>query len=106
MIKRVCPVVLENETMEYTFNLKIFNQQGVIARVCLLMERRGFSVSYISIEPCAETDLSIMRLRVLGDFLKRNQIILQLNKLVNVIEVQEEIKEIDISHEKIIMSYN
>lgn len=92
--------------MEYSFNLKINNRQGVIARIALLLERRSFSISHISIQTIGSLDFAEMKLVVNGSPIKKDQILAQLQKLIDVIAVKEEISENRFIKEKIVMSYN
>jgi acetolactate synthase I/III small subunit len=92
--------------MEYSIILKINNRQGLIARIALLLERRSFTISHMSIQSFRSSDLAEMKLVVNGSPARKSQILVQLQKLIDVIEVREEILENSLIREKIVMSYN
>jgi acetolactate synthase small subunit len=94
--------------MEHSFYLKINNKQGLIARIALLLERRGYSINHLNINS-GNGDLAEMELKVVGSLSKKEQIKEQLKKLVDVIDVKENAKPntvLNLFSEKIILSYN
>jgi acetolactate synthase I/III small subunit len=94
--------------MEQYLKLMINNRQGLIARIALLLERRGYIVTSLAITPVKNTDLSEMELRILGTSDRKGQIREQLKKLVDIIEVTERLEDScrNIPSEKIVLSYN
>lgn len=70
-----------------TLELKVINHPGVMMHIVSLFARRAFNLEGIACIPCADRIHSRIWLRVMDDS-KLNQIVSQLDKLVDVLEVE------------------
>jgi len=65
------------------------NKSGVLARVASLFSARGFNIDSLTVGETEEPDFSRMTIVVAGDEAIMEQVRKQLEKLVNVVKVQE-----------------
>lgn len=65
------------------------HKPGVLHRVSNMFRRRGFNIESISVGPTEKRDLARMTITVNGDQKIIDQVIKQLNKLIDVIEVSK-----------------
>jgi acetolactate synthase small subunit len=76
--------------MEHTFNLAINDKAGIIIRIAMVLERRGYTISHIQIHPEKTNEgFSQMTIKASGDLLKKEQIIKQFEKLVDVYSAKD-----------------
>jgi len=80
--------------MEKRLRLIIDPKPGIVIRVALVLERRGYSMESMKISR-EENGLAVMHLHVEGENGRWEQIKKQLLKLIDVIEVTE-VSELDI----------
>lgn len=78
---------MNNDIRKHTISVLVENRPGVLARVAGLFARRGFNID--SLVVCATEDATISRMTVvtMGDEGDLEQIIKQLNKLIDVINI-------------------
>lgn len=81
--------------MEKRLRLLVDPRAGIVIRVALVLERRGYSMESMKISRNVEDGLAIMHLHVEGEDSRWEQIKLQLAKLIDVVKV-EEVSAIDI----------
>ncbi|MFI1761501.1 acetolactate synthase small subunit [Streptomyces sp. NPDC020800] len=74
---------------KHTLTISLENKAGALTRVAGLFSRRGFNIESLSVGPSDEPTTSRMSIVVDVDERPLEQIIQQLDKLVNVISVQE-----------------
>ncbi|MEU9988834.1 acetolactate synthase small subunit [Streptomyces sp. NPDC048045] len=74
---------------KHTLTISLENRAGALTRVAGLFSRRGFNIESLSVGPSDEPATSRMSIVVDVDERPLEQIIQQLDKLVNVISVQE-----------------
>jgi acetolactate synthase small subunit len=76
--------------MKDTFNLTITfsSYEGLIPRIALLTERRGFNIESLAVQK-GEEELSCLYLQLTGPDEKFDQICSQILKLVDVVSVGE-----------------
>ncbi|MFF7751929.1 acetolactate synthase small subunit [Streptomyces sp. NPDC007971] len=74
---------------KHTLTISLENKAGALTRVAGLFSRRGFNIESLSVGPSDEPATSRMSIVVDVDERPLEQIIQQLDKLVNVISVQE-----------------
>jgi acetolactate synthase-1/3 small subunit len=74
--------------MEKRLRLIIDPKPGIVIRVALVLERRGYSMESMKISR-DESDLAVMHLHVEGENGRWEQIKKQLVKLIDVVEVTE-----------------
>jgi acetolactate synthase I/III small subunit len=75
--------------MRHTISVLVENKFGVLTRVAGLFSGRGYNIDTLNVAPTQEPSLSRMTIVTRGDDATVEQIVKQLNKLVNVIEVED-----------------
>lgn len=75
--------------MTYTLSVLVENQFGVLARVAGMFSGRGFNIDTLNVAPTNDPEVSRITVVVRGDDKVLDQIIKQLRKLVNVVEVSD-----------------
>lgn len=75
--------------MRHTISVKVENKFGVLARIAGMFSGRGFNIDTLNVGPTMDDSTSRMTLVVHGDQKTLEQVIKQLNKLVDVISVQD-----------------
>jgi acetolactate synthase small subunit len=74
---------------KHTFRLLIDPRPGIMLRVGLVLERRSFSVVHMDIvEDAYHNGLHEMTVKAFGEDIKLEQIIKQLEKMIDVSEVE------------------
>ena len=71
----------------HQLNVLVENKAGVLARVANLFSRRAYNIYSLSVAPTGDGRLSLMEIVVEVDSTPLEQIVKQLNKLVNVVEI-------------------
>jgi len=75
--------------MRHTISVLVENKFGVLVRIAGLFSGRGFNIDTLNVAPTQDVTQSRMTIVVKGDEAVLEQIIKQLNKLIDVIEVQD-----------------
>jgi len=75
--------------MRHTISVLVENKFGVLTRVAGLFSGRGYNIDTLNVGPTHDPKLSRMTVVTRGDDATVEQIVKQLNKLVDVIEVQD-----------------
>ncbi len=75
--------------MRHTISVLVENKFGVLTRVAGLFSGRGYNIDSLNVAPTHDPKSSRMTIVTRGDDATVQQIVKQLNKLVNVIEVQD-----------------
>jgi len=75
--------------MRHTLSVLVENKFGVLARIAGLFSGRGFNIDTLNVAPTQDPTVSRMTIVVKGDDAVLEQIIKQLNKLVDVLKVQD-----------------
>ena len=75
--------------MNHIINATVENQPGVLSRIVGLFSGRGYNIETLNVGPCADPMLSRMTLTLPGDEKVLEQVTKQLNKLVDVIRVND-----------------
>ena len=73
--------------MKHTISVLVENKFGVLTRVAGMFSGRGFNIHSLNVAPTHDRSLSRITVVAVGDDQVLDQIIKQLNKLVNVIQV-------------------
>ena len=73
--------------MRHTISVLVENKFGVLTRVAGLFSGRGYNIDSLNVAPTHHADISRMTIVTRGDDATLDQIVKQLNKLINVIEV-------------------
>lgn len=76
-----------SETQNYTFSVKVENKFGVLARIAGLFSGRGYNISSLTVNATSDPKISRMIIVTRGTAAVVEQIEKQLNKLVEVIQV-------------------
>lgn len=77
------------KTMKHTISALVENKPGVLARIASLFSARGFNIDSLAVGETEDPTMSRMTIVVRGDERILEQIEKQLNKLIDVIKVQE-----------------
>ena len=75
--------------MQHVISVLVENKAGVLARVAGLFSGRGFNLDSLTVGPTADKTLSRMTIVATGDDQTIEQINKQLNKLIDVVKVQD-----------------
>ncbi|MBC2602325.1 acetolactate synthase small subunit [Puniceicoccus vermicola] len=73
---------------KHTISVLVENKFGVLARVAGMFSGRGFNIETLNVGPVHLEGLSRITATILGDDQALDQALKQLNKLVNVVEVE------------------
>ena len=77
------------ELQHHLLSVLVENKAGVLARVAGLFARRGFNILFLAVAPTDDERLSRILLAVDVASAPLDQVIKQLDKLVNVVEIRE-----------------
>ena len=75
--------------MRHTISILVENKFGVLTRIAGLFSGRGYNIDTLNVAPTHEDNTSRMTIVTHGDDSTLEQIVKQLKKLVDVIEVQD-----------------
>lgn len=75
--------------MRRTLSVLVENEFGVLSRISGLFSGRGFNIESLTVAPTQDTAYSRVTLVTTGDDKIIEQIVKQLNKLINVIKVND-----------------
>lgn len=74
---------------EMIISIRVQNQFGVLSRVAGMVSRRGFNIDTLTVSATETPGVARMTVSLKGDDYTRNQLIKQLSKLHEVLEVTE-----------------
>ncbi len=89
--------------MRHTISVLVENKFGVLARVAGMFSGRGFNIDTLNVGPTHDPEFSRITATVHGDDQQLDQCIKQLNKLVNVVEVQDLARGEFVARELVVM---
>jgi acetolactate synthase-1/3 small subunit len=75
--------------MRHTISILVENKFGVLTRVAGLFSGRGYNIDTLNVGPTHDPSTSRMTIVTRGDDATLEQIVKQLNKLVDVLKVQD-----------------
>jgi len=75
--------------MRHTISVVVQNRFGVLTRIACLFSGRGFNIDTLNVGPTQNDKISRMTLVVVGNDQVLEQVVKQLNKLVDVLEVHD-----------------
>ena len=75
--------------MRHVISVLVENKFGVLARIAGLFSGRGFNIDSLNVAPTHDLSMSRMTIITRGDDETLDQIVKQLNKLVDSVEVQD-----------------
>jgi acetolactate synthase-1/3 small subunit len=73
----------------HTLSLLVSNKPGVLGRICQVFSRRGFNIDSLVVSQGRDPDYSRLTIGISGQAEGLHQIILQCNKLIDVIHCYE-----------------
>tara|TARA_B100000686_G_C16731213_1_gene940791 strand:+ start:372 stop:860 length:489 start_codon:yes stop_codon:yes gene_type:complete len=77
------------ENPSHTLVVRVENKPGVLARVAGLFARRGFNIVSLAVAPTENELFSRLTIVVDAESAPLEQVVKQLDKLINVVEIQE-----------------
>lgn len=92
--------------MKHTISVLVENHFGVLARVSGLFSSRGYNIDSLSVGVTEDPNVSRMTVVVQGDERVLEQIVKQLNKLVDTIEVLDLTQEDFVERELMMVKVN
>lgn len=75
--------------MRHIISVLLENESGALSRVAGLFSARGYNIESLTVAPTHDSTLSRMTIVTIGDDRKIDQIEKQLNKLVDVVALQD-----------------
>ncbi|HTG43307.1 MAG TPA: acetolactate synthase small subunit [Verrucomicrobiae bacterium] len=75
--------------MRHTISVLVENKFGVLTRVAGLFSGRGYNIDTLNVAPTHDPSMSRMTIVTRGDDATLEQIVKQLNKLIDVLKVQD-----------------
>ena len=87
----------------HTLSIQVNNQPGVLMRICQVFSRRGFNIDSLVVSEGRNAHFSRMTIGISGDPEGLDQIIMQVNKLVDVIHCFEHTEEDAVTKEMILI---
>lgn len=75
--------------MRHTISVLVENKFGVLTRIAGLFSGRGYNIDSLNVGPTQDPKLSHMTIVVVGDDKVVEQVVKQLNRLVEVVEVND-----------------
>ncbi|HAV61193.1 MAG TPA: acetolactate synthase small subunit [Verrucomicrobiales bacterium] len=75
--------------MRHTISILVENKFGVLTRIAGLFSGRGYNIDTLNVGPTHDPNTSRMTIVTRGDDATLEQIVKQLNKLVDVLKVQD-----------------
>lgn len=92
--------------MKHTISVLVENKPGVLARISGLFSGRGFNIDSLSVGETQDPKISRMIIVAHGDETVLEQITKQLNKLIDVIKVQDLSGKEHVSRELVLIKVN
>ena len=77
------------EAVRHTLSVLVENKAGVLARVADLFARRGYNILSLAVAPTADDRFSRITIVVIAEEHVLGQIVKQLFKLINVVQIAE-----------------
>ena len=92
--------------MKHTISVLVENQPGVLARIAGLFSARGYNIESLTVGETEEPKISRMTIVVGGDERVLEQVKKQLNRLIDVIKVQDFIGQAYIERDLVLIKVN
>jgi acetolactate synthase-1/3 small subunit len=83
------PAPKPENTNVHTLSVFVSNKPGVLGRICAVFSRRGYNIDSLVVSQGRDPRFSRMTIGLSGDPAGLGQIILQVNKLIDVISCHE-----------------
>lgn len=75
--------------MKRILSITVYNESGILTRICTVFSSRGFNIESITVGPTENQEISKITIILPGDYQILERVTKQLNKLVQVIEVKD-----------------
>ncbi|MFU8892607.1 MAG: acetolactate synthase small subunit [Luteolibacter sp.] len=95
------PAVTNGPT--HTLSILVNNQPGVLMRICQVFSRRGFNIDSLVVSEGRNANFSRMTIGISGDPEGLHQIIMQVNKLIDVIHCFEHTSADSVTKEMVLI---
>jgi len=82
-------VAVHSASKNHTLSVLVENSPGVLARIASLFSRRGYNIDSLAVGPTENESISRMTIVINVEDHALDQVIAQLDKLINVIEIIE-----------------
>ena len=92
--------------MKHTISILVENKPGVLARIAGLFSGRGYNIDSLSVGETQDPTVSRMTIVAHGDDAVLEQITKQLNKLIDIIKVQDFAKKDFVDRELVLVKVN
>lgn len=92
--------------MKHTISVLVENQPGVLARIASLFSARGYNIESLAVGETENPETSRMTIVVGGDEKVLEQVKKQLNRLIDVIKVQDFVKQAYIERDLVLVKVN
>ncbi len=92
--------------MRHTISVLVENKFGVLTRIAGMFSGRGFNIDTLNVGPTLDPSTSRMTIVVRGDDTVLEQVTKQLNKLVDVIDIQDFREDEYVDRELVLMRVN
>ncbi len=92
--------------MRHTISVLVENKFGVLTRVAGMFSGRGFNIDTLNVGPSLDPSTSRMTIVVRGDDTVLEQVTKQLNKLIDVIDIQDFREDEAVDRELVLMRVN
>jgi acetolactate synthase-1/3 small subunit len=92
--------------MRHTISVLVENKFGVLTRIAGMFSGRGFNIDSLNVGPTLDPTTSRMTIVVRGDDTTLDQVVKQLNKLIDVIDIQDFRADEYVDRELVLMRVN
>src|SRR3954470_11967622 len=92
--------------MRHTISVLVENKFGVLTRIAGMFSGRGFNIDTLNVGPTLDPSTSRMTIVVRGDDTVLEQVTKQLNKLIDVIHIQDFREGESVDRELVLMRVN
>ena len=99
-------IYLLNITMRHVISVLVENKFGVLARIAGLFSGRGFNIDTLNVGPTHEKDRSRITATLKGDDKSLDQCVKQLDKLIDVIDIQNFVEGEAVGRELVVVKVN
>jgi len=92
--------------MKHTISVLVENKPGVLSRISSLFSARGFNIDSLAVGETEQHDISRMTIVVKGDEKILEQVMKQLNKLIDVIKVNDFVDQPHLERDLVLIKVN
>ncbi len=92
--------------MKHTLSVLVEDEAGVLSRISGLFARRGFNIESLAVGPAEQLGISRITMVVPGDRQDIEQLTKQLDKLVNILQVQDITEVPSVERELMLLKVN